>query len=537
MKKILYSLLALGFLITSCADFGDISKDNFATGPAVTISVTETTDSTFTFTVTPASGTDYYTYAVIRANAASELNGYTLLKNGYAGLASGVLNTGKNATYTFNMRNSKGEPLGAPNTTYQIYAVASSDKGIVGNVANSSVTTTDQLIPGPKTVKAEGTAVGVTFSENVAVGEGKVLVKYYKEWSILNTIDADPEDIKVSINGAVVTIDTPKAPAGAFVTVSWEEGAFVDGFGNKCKAFNSGLNPSTGQFTGVNYRIPVVQFNAHDSLFVAPKLGSAFGDWEEFEAVMEFKFDIYRNESKVKAGDIKAVYKNDNRTISVNVPPSLWSVSGKELTLALPEAPQFGDSISIVFEKNVIFDVYGNGNTKYEQKVGWVRSYQYKRNMIIGSYKLDYEEYYDEEMVTESITIKEDPSSANGVLMSGFMGTATEVKATFNGDYATLTIKNDQEVGRNANYIFIISNADEDEDIVLNIASNGNLTSPVWIGYYVLNVNTLAGLGWSAIAIDPVFTKQPAPSPAMRTNAKGINSGGLKIHKAPDLRK
>ena len=46
------------------------------------------------------------------------------------------------------MRNAKtNAPLCSPNTSYVIYAVAASDKGVIGKVASQVVTTTDGETP------------------------------------------------------------------------------------------------------------------------------------------------------------------------------------------------------------------------------------------------------------------------------------------------------------------------------------------------------------------------------------------------------
>ena len=57
MKKILYSLMAVSLFFTSCANFDDLTTENYGEGPSVAIKVSEISDNAFTFTVTPAEGT------------------------------------------------------------------------------------------------------------------------------------------------------------------------------------------------------------------------------------------------------------------------------------------------------------------------------------------------------------------------------------------------------------------------------------------------------------------------------------------------
>lgn len=66
MKKLLYSLLVAGLALTGCANFDDEASQEYAAGNDVAINVTATTDSTFTFTLTPGADTKYYSYVVVK---------------------------------------------------------------------------------------------------------------------------------------------------------------------------------------------------------------------------------------------------------------------------------------------------------------------------------------------------------------------------------------------------------------------------------------------------------------------------------------
>ena len=127
MKKILYSLLALTFVLAGCEQFEEQPSEKYPAGPTVTVEATEVTDSTFTLKVTPAAGTYFYSYVVEKADEPTEHKAADLLKGTYKGIANQVIDATKVAVLTNNMRKN-GAPLLLPNTTYQIYAVASSDK-------------------------------------------------------------------------------------------------------------------------------------------------------------------------------------------------------------------------------------------------------------------------------------------------------------------------------------------------------------------------------------------------------------------------
>ena len=80
MKKILFSLaVVLG--MASCTTWDDEHTQSYGDGPSVAIDLTTTTDSTFTFTVNPAQGTNYYTYAVVAGSEAQDISATTVYKN------------------------------------------------------------------------------------------------------------------------------------------------------------------------------------------------------------------------------------------------------------------------------------------------------------------------------------------------------------------------------------------------------------------------------------------------------------------------
>lgn len=532
MRKILYSILGIGLFMASCTNFDDPVTENYGDGPAVSIDVTATTDSTFTFTVSPASGAQYYSYIVVKANSPQELSGATLLKGGYSGgIAGEVVSAEKDATITNNMR-VKGAPLCVPNTTYQIYAVAANDKGITGAVANVSVTTTDGNAPTAKTFKPDtkAKAAAITFSEAVARSNGAIVAQYYKEWDINNAVTLTEEEYTVSIEGSVVTFSAPKAPAGSILTFSWESGAFVDSFGNKCTAMDSGINVNTGKFKGVYIATDKENFAVADTCFTAPKVGTSFGDWTQFKGEITFEFDVYRNDNTVKAGDLKVVYSNDNKTTAINLDATHWMIEKNKLYFVLPEAPQFGDYIGLQMTEGAITDVYGNPNSAYEIEKAWLRSYGYKRELVIGTYTMNYTSYFDGTSLSETITTKADADSKDGVIISGLaegLGISGEVKGTFSGDYATITVASGQPLEKTDSYTVYLMNGGGGETITYNVAANGNLsTSDLW-GYYI--VKSDGSEGFLEAAEGAALIKATAPKAVAKTGAMKIDISEAKL--------
>ena len=167
--------------LTSCTNFDDPTTENYGAGPGIDVQIKAgtPTDSAFTVTITPAAGAAYYAYIIDANDEAEQLDSATLYKGGYGNV---VVKVADQPTTTINIDNA------APNTTYQVYAVAGSDKGVVGNIVVKSIKTTDALNPKPQTIArdADNRAVQLTFSEAITRGEGAVTAKYFKEWDIMN---------------------------------------------------------------------------------------------------------------------------------------------------------------------------------------------------------------------------------------------------------------------------------------------------------------------------------------------------------------
>lgn len=419
MKKILYSILLAGVGFVGCTDFDDPVVEKYGDGPSVSIEVTATSDSAFTFTVTPASGTQYYSFVVAPGDAPQKLNAASLLKGSYNGLAGAVLKAEKAASYTCDMY-AKGAPLCAPNTTYQIYAVAASDKGMTGEIATASVTTTDGNVPAPKTFKGDAAkkSVAVTFSEPVVRGEGVISAKYYKEWDLTNPVVLAENEFTVGIKGNIVTFAAPETPAGAFVAYSWEAGAFKDSYGNNCRAMNSGLNINTGKFVNVCARNAQKPFVIADSNITAPVAESVFPNWQEFEGEITMDFDLYRNDEKVKTGAISIVYTGEVQSSVIKLTAEQWHVAGNKLTFTLPSAPMPGDIVKVEIAEGAFTDVYGNPNAAYTSEKVWWKFFAMTKEMILGTFDFSYVSASNDKVYEGgTVTIEEDPEEENGVII------------------------------------------------------------------------------------------------------------------------
>lgn len=519
MKKIIFSLaVVLG--MASCTTWDDEHTQSYGDGPSVAIDLTTTTDSTFTFTVNPAQGTNYYSYAVAPGSAAEDISAESVYKTLVPGaIASAITKYDKSASVTVNMRNAKGAPLCSPNTSYVVYAVAASDKGVVGKVTTIVVKTTDGKVPVAIDVPedVEGEEIAVTFSESVQLQPGKVTAKYYREWDPeFKAIDVPSEDIIITVANNKAVFKVQNVPAGAYVFFSWPEGAFVDSFGNGCPAMNSDFNWSTGALQGVALHLTNKSW-AIKASNLSPEAGTLISDYTTFEGTMEFDEPVFRNDEEVKAGDISVVYTTKKKSLTIALDPADWSVSGNKVTFHLPEAAEPGAIITIKVKADVLFDICGNGNEAFEttSKDVWWKYFAATKDMVLGNFAFSYVSYFDDEPAWYeggNLTIKEDPERENGIIVSNFYLDDSELTGYTDIPAGKMYLDNMQIIGTFTNskgttYGLALINPFSDGPMEFGINADGTLTSSD-VGICAYDETFTNKIGWWDVFAPAVFTKQ-----------------------------
>lgn len=379
MKKILYSLMAFaGLFTTSCISFDDPVTEYYGEGPVAQVAVTEITDSAFTFTVNPGENALYYSILVDQSADTVALDAESLLKGAYSSVFNVVTNTKEAATFSFNMRKEDGTPLAQPGKAYQIYAVAATDKGVLGKVAVVTAVTTDGLAPKPVDYADDEQSMYVLFSENVTRGEGAIKVTSYKHYDLVagkfagEQVPAD--EIEVIVEDDVVAIFAPNTAPGAYLAFSWEAGAFMDAAGHPCSALTSGFSPAQGDFVGLITRNEFVKLAVDSANVADPVLGSVIENASQFFATLSFDEEIYAN---TKTGVISLTYSNAVTTTTVKLQyGEQWDASGNELYFIFPEnnAPKAGDVISFTLGEGLFTDIYGNPNAATTYEAAWTMS-------------------------------------------------------------------------------------------------------------------------------------------------------------------
>ena len=517
MKK-LYSLSLVALMvIASCTSFDEAVTENYGAGPSISIDIKAgvPSDSAFQIVLTPAQGTTYYSYIIDVNDEAEELNNYTLLKGGYSG--SVVLNTSTTPVDTIDITTA------TPNTTYQVYAVASNEKGIAGKVAVASITTTDVRKPSASRIQrdAANKAATVTFSEALTRGSGKVTAKYYKEWDLLNPVDLAEDEITVTISGNAVKFGAPTAPNGAYVAFSWEAGAFQDLNGNDCSALNSGLNMTTGRFTNVYFQVPTQPFAVTDENVVSPENGSLVADWTTFQGVIKFDQDIYRYDAGVKTGDITVTYTGSDMTATIKLTADDWSVQDSAITFNLTKAPAAGDIITVQLAQGIVSDVLGNPNAAFSSKAYW-KYFAMTKEMAVGYFEINMISYFNQEagyVVYDSISIEFDPEVENGLLINGLFFDDAVIKGYYDLDAGKIYIPDMQNLGvYNDTYGLQFVTADGTDAAAFSVNADGTMTADGMWGIYLYNADFTETVGWNEVAMESVLVPYtPAAGAPLRS--------------------
>lgn len=535
MKKLIYSLAIILVGLSSCAKFDDPKTENYGVGPEVAVTMTAAmpTDSAFTIQITPAAGATYYAYAISTAPAA--VDSATLIKGGYGNT---VLNVSDQPSLTINIKTAE------PNTTYYVYASACNDKGIVGKVASASIKTSDSGAPIPTAAQADAAnkAYLVQFNQNIIQGEGKVTAVYYKEFDFGTPVPVENVDVKIS--GKVAQFTATDAPAGAYVLFSWEAGAFVDATGNRCAPFTSKVNPEGTTiatiFQGLWIQVPHTTWAITDSQFTAPKAGSVFPKWDEFEGVIEFAEKVYVVEDDVKDGDFVVTYTNNSRTASYKLPKAKINFgvaedfSTQKVTFALPAATQPDDQVTVSIAEGVFKDVLGNGNAAYaSDKVYWI-SFAMTPEMAVGTFNCGIT-YKDEAIDLGNFSIELAPTAENpnGLLIKNFYLADSQLDGYYDLDAGKIYFEDGQLVGMYTNskgtkYGLVFYNAENETDdavpVPFTVKADGTMVADVVWGIYAYNEDFSSGLGWFEIAHTTQFTpvKAAAAKRAAKKSAKTI---------------
>ena len=484
MKKYLFTLSAiLMLLVAGCEMFPpDDSQIAPEAGTAPEIIISQPTadpndthrlrDSSFTVTIVPAAGTGFYAYLITDDSVA--VDGAALLAQDYSGLYTGLVDMAEKDTLVIEANAEGGIVSG---TTYYVFAVgASKSQGIASEVVCETVLTSNVNTPSPLTFSAasDGSYVEVTLNDVVKRGEGKVYYNAYYPYTgatyFTDRVEVPADSVLVS--GKTVRVNTPDLPNGLIVTITWDEGAFVNSDGNNVVAFANSIYGGLDYFdqtqsygVGILYRIPPVawEFNypsialkdkdgkdslvttANDTIGIDCVNGGMLlvPDSTLFQYTQADYFTVtYENQD----GSQLNYYTSGANSFALNA-------DGDVVFFVDPaRMPEKGTWMSISIPEGCFVDQYGNYNAEFTSNSNFIYSFGYTMNDLYGTYSTVLLSYYNGAIQSNPISIRaiadddEDVPEGCNVVIENLLEDGTKLYAAFGKEDGLLHIPAGQEL-------------------------------------------------------------------------------------------
>ncbi|MFV0592463.1 MAG: hypothetical protein ACK5M7_13835 [Draconibacterium sp.] len=526
MKKIIayiFTFVALGYII-GCTQLEDYESSEVLPQPTATLSVSAVADSSFTLDIA-SDKAGILGYALLDDTAAS-VAAISILSQSISGGSSTV------STSTFDLTGSGNTTLHMtglmPNTYYKVVVASSNTDGVESEVKSMIIKTDDGVGPSLVSIspsrsldptQTTGFNVVLTFDEPIGMVDGsKFTFTYYVEGVEMtaDTAIIDPED-----NKKVTVVQSYNAYAGDYVFLSFGNAAVADLSGNPVSEFASGV--VEGSPVGLYWRVENIGWDI-DVTTVVPEKGTAVSD-AQFAVQLKTPFPVSLS-SDVEDSSVRFIVKVEGKTTIYDVPAANLEVNAADSTLTIykPFTPTYGEMVYVEIDEGVLLDEFDNPNNVIESgidgianegdlvtEVGWLISYGYTRDLIIGTYTFSGVSYWEGADESFNVEIVADPNDESKVIINGFYGSSTPIPATFNGDFATLTVTAEED------YLLGDLFADsgetyfwsyEESEFIMNIQPNGDLiTDPYyWLALYWVAADE-SDEGWVNIFTSSTWTK------------------------------
>ena len=446
MKRLFESIAIVAAVL-----FAAVACDNKALAPAepstpvlqapgINITVTEVGDDFFSFKIAPQGKSAYYSYLVSTKDpATAKIDSSKLYSVSYKDVAQGTVCYANTASWNEKVTEA------APNTTYYIYAVASSVEGNVGSVASTSVHTSDGVNPSIEAAARNGNIVQVKFTEAIKYTDAEVTaVVYAKNYRSSNSspvIAKTKAEVLTAGNIAQFTFPEITVP-GSWYLVNYPAGTFVDSAGNKCEGVTSSfVYNEKGALVDVNGLYGYLENEAFE--FTVPKIASVT-DATKFINITSPQM-LNGNGKTGNLASVKIVHVEDGVTTTTEYDLQAGKQYGVTTLMTagfrLVSNPKPGDQFTIYVEGEAFEDIYGNRNAACE--IGpIIFSYGYTHADVIGNYThpgtSGYGSQYDESAWTFAISESDDATKGD-VIVSTYYDFPCKIYASWNNDTGELT--------------------------------------------------------------------------------------------------
>jgi|GEM_PF-732759 len=501
MKKILFTILAAAAVSAACTKFEEDTIPSYDTAAKPEVTATVVSDTEITVTVTAGAGTNFWGYAVMQGTPGASAD--KLVVNGYA-KDGAVVVQGEEKTpqaaqvkYSEETKSVTLELTGlTPFTEYTVYAAAVSPMGVVSEVAEKTVRTTDGTEPVPTgadfTEEENVLTFAISFNDPVQLtGNGSAKAwfygeNYYDESGMLilyKEVDIPADHIAASGKNLLVAVPASEYVPGAYVAITYSAGIVKNGADAVNAAYESHLigygEDGSIQKQGIfgYYDYANWDFSLVDPATLPDEEEGGFeGDEEEEEEKEPVYFSDWTSlvmtlyttseyplDGKTEDDEINIVNTEaDGRTVSYTA--SKYGVlTANTVGIMLNEAPAYGSTISFTVAEGSFCDIFGNVNNKFTAENEYFCSYGYTLEDIVGSYAFTAQSAYGTGPQAGTWTIAESDNPEKGNVMFTEMYSTEcvqNVYATFDMVSGTLKVPSLQLYAVSAKYLYAFCSSD-----------------------------------------------------------------------------
>ena len=460
----------------ACTQFEEDTVPSYDTAAKPEVSATVVSDTEITVTVTAGAGTNFWGYAVMTGAPGATAD--KLVADGYA-KSTAVVVQGEDKTpqaaqlaYSEETKTVTLELKGlTPYTDYTVYAAAVSKMGVVSEVAEMTVKTTDGTEPvvnaaGADYEVADGIMTfAIPFSDPVSLtGEGTAKAYFYGEnlydeddyLVVYKEVDIPADYMATSGKYLILAVPAEEYIPGAYVSVTYSADIVVNGAGSKNVAFEKNLmayvegellsNGIVGQYDYENWDFSLVdpatlpdepedeEIEGEEDEEEEEKVPVYFQNWTEL-VISTYGSTKYSIVTDTEDTNIKVtVVELDGRTVSYDAPQGKFAAIGENvLGLMLNEDPGFGSSISYTIAEGSFADLFGNVNNEFTAEDEYYCSYGYTLEDIVGEWTVTGMNLFTGATVTYPLVIEEaeEPEYGN-IVITNYFGFESEYQTDFN---------------------------------------------------------------------------------------------------------
>ena len=319
------------------------------------------------------------------------------------------------------------------------------------------------------------------------------MVKFkYTSWLGTVTTEVSAFNNAEVVNDTTLRITQPRyAENGDNIALYLAEGVVLDNYGNVNEASDYELSWDLGDFT-----VPMA---------FEPAMGSVVTN-QMFNVSVKFDFPV-SVVTGPDAGAVTMTYVEDNgneNTYDVTT-YGIDADNDSVLIMQTPQEVNFGSTVSLNIGENVVQDTEGNVNLELQEVIYWeVPKLAASIDVLVGQYIVSGISYFDDALVSDTITIELNEDTPNSVTITGFFGMDKPVTGIYDPENSLLSIA-EQVIGsgEDRNYT-VFSNETDDGTLYTYVLEDGTMNSDLALGVYD---GSMGWLGFGEYMPETTWTK------------------------------